>query len=383
MLSLYNEIDLNQELRQMLSLYNEITNSSLSTAEHHPKAQAGEEKPFRKIGAGACGAVFAQDGVAAVVKLAKSDDHLELWNDYLKHTAIAAKIQRYAKFGRYSRRINDVRIPACHYFIPKERTSWFDHHRGLGTAAEQIVNLPTAALVTERITPLPLSIRIRLVEKYCAERIKKTALADPANQDCLVRVYLGSMKGKSGQAFFSLRNFKLHRNQMVELGLDVEVLAKSMGKALAIMHWAARTDARDVEFVLGVSSGDTSKAPTSEQLEDLPPCTYTGRIELFVLDFNQVRSITLDEAGVALAVEAVRLNDPYYPTPVPSRTLKSVEQQVWEAFSRSYLVASYEILVEELGYGSWSSLPRKFISGLWEGIETTKMMQMTDYNYEF
>lgn len=370
-------LHLNQALRRMLSLHSEIPNSPSSAAERHAKAQTGAAKPFRKIGAGACGAVFAQDGRGFVVKLAKSDDHLELWNDYLKHTTIAAKFQHYIVN-------NDVRIPACHYFVPKDRTSWFDHYHGLGTAAEQICNLPTAALVTERIIPLPLPTRTKLVRKYCDERIKEKALADPANQDCLVRVYLGSMQGKSGQALFSLRNLKLHLNQMSGLQLNIEAVAQGMGKALAVMHWAAKTDARDVEFVLGSSSKKAPMALNPKQLELLPPYTYTGpetdkhgdlfrrTTELFVLDFNQVRSITMDDAGVAMAVEALCLNDPYYPKPL--RT-SEVERQVWKAFVVGYLRASEDILVGEEGVGSeFLSLPRKFIRGVKE-VEREKMWQ--------
>lgn len=76
----------------------------------------------------------------------------------------------------------------------------------------------------------------------------------------MVRIYLGSMAGKTGAGttgmgmFFSLRNLKLHLNQLIELGIGIEDLARRMGVALAVMHWGAKTDARDVEFVLGSSS---------------------------------------------------------------------------------------------------------------------------------
>lgn len=41
---------------------------------------------------------------------------------------------------------------------------------------------------------------------------------------------------------------------MIDIGLDCEALAVSMGEALALIHWRARADARDVEFALGSSS---------------------------------------------------------------------------------------------------------------------------------
>jgi hypothetical protein len=52
----------------------------------------------------------------------------------------------------------------------------------------------------------------------------------------LVRVYLGSVQGKASQAFFSLRNFKLHLNQMLDLGLDVEAIARRMGNCVEVAN---------------------------------------------------------------------------------------------------------------------------------------------------
>jgi hypothetical protein len=119
--------------------------------------------------------------------------------------------------------------------------------------------------------------------------------------------------------FFSLRNFKLHLNHMTELELDTKALARRMGTALAIMHWGAKKDARNVEFVLGSSEEKrVAVDPVSVPVQDLEPFTYTGHptdddeeffcrtTELFVLDFNQVRAITMDDEGVAMAVEAWR-----------------------------------------------------------------------------
>ena len=37
---------------------------------------------------------------------------------------------------------------------------------------------------------------------------------------------------------------------MEVLNLDVKSYAEAMAEALALMHWGARTDANDVEFVL-------------------------------------------------------------------------------------------------------------------------------------
>jgi hypothetical protein len=348
----------------MLSLKSQISTSS-------SEAPTKSQTSFRKIGAGACGAVFAQDRTSLVFKLAKSPDHTELWNDYRMHVQIAREFRRHM--------IDQVRVPEVYFFVPSDRASFWDKHPELLEAAKNGVNLPTAALLAERIMPLPSATRELLIDKYCAPRIKDQARADLANRDCLVRVYLGSTKGKIGQMFFSLRNFKLHLNHMVDLELDTEALARGMGSALAVLHWGAKTDARDVEFVLGSWTKKTIAA--EPDMNDDEPC-YTGpesgviedffcrMTELFMLDFNQVRKITMDDDGVAMAVEAWRLNDPYYPKPLCQT---EAEQYVWKAFLVSYLAASDEVMSLEGCKGEVLALPRKFISGITE-VERAKML---------
>lgn len=172
----------------------------------------------------------------------------------------------------------------------------------------------------------------------------------------------------------------MHLDQMAELDLDIEAMAKNMGPALAIMHWVARTDARDVEFVLGGSRGKTNPLTaidTDELVDNIQP-EYTGpasyshdacvcrTTQMWVLDVNQARPVGLDEEGVELMVDAFRLNDPYYPRP-----LRSTEHErcVWRAFVVSYLQASQFVLEEEadgklpVGGGVFE-LPRKFILGV-------------------
>ncbi|RYP23168.1 hypothetical protein DL765_001253 [Monosporascus sp. GIB2] len=334
--------ELEQELYRMLSLHS-VTSTS-SSAKGQAAAPPEDRQSYKKIGAGACGAVFAQEGKSFALKLAKSTDS-DLWNDYLMHLLIFEKIKR---------REIEIKVPECYFFVPKEDPEYFQVHQTLCEAAQDVCHVPTDILVTERIIPFPEVTRKLLIEKYCAGRIKQRALTDPANKDCLVRVYLGSLQGKSGGMFFSLRNFKLHLNQMVELQLDVEGMASQMGKSLAVMHWAARTDARDVEFALGSL---TEKSITDyDEVLKMKPRTFTGpesrrnedffhrKIELWLLDFNQVRTITLDKAGVAQVVEAMTINDPYFPKPLQDNP---VARRVWNRFAASYLEVAAVVLKEQ------------------------------------
>lgn len=65
------------ELHRLLSIHSFVITSS-SNAARQSLAQATNSRRFSKIGAGACGAIFAQEGKSLVFKLAKTSD-LCLW----------------------------------------------------------------------------------------------------------------------------------------------------------------------------------------------------------------------------------------------------------------------------------------------------------------
>ncbi|EPE05842.1 exodeoxyribonuclease iii xth [Ophiostoma piceae UAMH 11346] len=314
------------------------TSSSFSAQQNKARGKAASNNPVRKIGAGACGAVFSQDGHPLAYKVGKtgaSDDDA-LWTDFSMHQRIIEALKNSDC---------DIEIPECHFFVGHADSEWWDAHPSLVAAAAPVCNLPARVLVSERILPLPAPVRSALINSFCKDTLRDAAAADPSNKDCLVRVYLGSTSGRT-TSFFSLRNFKLHLNQMIEMGLDCEALAVSMGTTLGLIHWKAKTDARDIEFALGSSATRISGNDNFERRQT----------RLFVLDFNQVRDITMDDAGVELAVQAFSINDPYYPRP---HGCTRVEKELWNSFVRSYLDSSNKVLDEE-----YRILPRKFLAGL-------------------
>ncbi|KAH8688198.1 zinc finger protein-domain-containing protein [Ilyonectria robusta] len=268
--------------------------------------------------------------------------------------------------------ITQIEIPKCHGFIPRSHKQFWDNNLDLTNAAKDICNLPAHALYAERILPLPKTTRTLLIEKFCPRKVKTEAFNAVSNKDCLVRVYLGSLNGRSINRFFNLRNLKLYLNHMIELKMAVAGIASDMATALAAMHWAAKTDARDVEFVLGSSTKPLSGITTSE-IAALPPNSLagpqSGNLEdfhyqstaLWLLDFNQVRRITMDEAGVAMAVESFLLNDPYYPRPFQQIP---VAKALWNIFVQKYLEESSGHLREESG--DVRQLPGLFLSGVME-----------------
>lgn len=330
-----------------------------------------EREGYVKIGVGACGAVFAEPGQPYAFKLAKNQDGSDLWNDYRMHKRIA---QRFALYGS-----TRFQIPSCGYFVPKTDTLFWERHKRLALGARETCDTPCAVLAMERISPLPKVTRFAIVQRFCRRDIRELAMSSKANEDCLVRPYLGSMHGND-TCFLSLRNFKLHLNHMRDLDINATDIARRMAEALAIMHWSAQTDARDIEFVLGgsrprvrlvapgpalvgESAGIEEQAYTGPSSRGFPD--FLQRVtDLWVLDFNQVRPITMNLAGVLQAIEAFRMNDPYFPRPLQE---SPIQKQVWEAFAKRYLdTSAYIIEFEGLGNGNKLAqyLPRWFISGL-------------------
>ncbi|KAK8221137.1 zinc finger protein-domain-containing protein [Phyllosticta capitalensis] len=356
---------------------------------------------FRLIGFGACGAIYAQDGSPVVFKLAKAIDN-QLWNDYTMHTRVWEAFKQTPEIAL------ETTIPEPGGFVPRDHEGggdqWWTTSCGqqLTTAVGNNLNMPTRALWSERIFPLPLPLRSGLTGAFCAPQLQHNAFTSPGNADCLVRIYLGSRIGRSGLSFFSLRNFKLHLNQLEDLGQDTYIMqfAGYMANALAVMHWRARVDARDVEFVLGNArprahlvrttppelAKELEKLPVNSLVQPHPEATVLSgeqkqrmddptSLGFWLLDFNQCGDMAMNSEGVKRAVDAFWVNDPYYPRP-PKRGDDETEHEaarknphfaadkaLWCIFSAQYLRMSRNILVE-LGKPEWEQLPVEFVTGV-------------------
>lgn len=328
------------KLRRMLTIHSLVA-SNPATAE---KEREKEEALWDQIGSGSCGAIFAPRGRSEVIKVAKKENN-SLWNDFLMHRKILRSVIKYPELR--------VKFPHCLGFA-QTKEDFFSDKPSLKKLASDFCTVPADVLVSERILPLPEPTRTHLIEKFCPPGLKETAHADEANKDCLVRPYLGARTRNLSNRFFSLRNFKLHIDNMELLHLDLPLIASSMGQALAVVHWDARTDGRDIEFALGSTRTpnmlfhdeplDINEkklvGPRSCNLDDF----YWRQTQLFCLDFNQVRDITMDEPGVDMAVDAFNANAPYYPRPLgPYDT----EKEAWHAFARAYFTMAACILEYE------------------------------------
>lgn len=137
---------------------------------------------------------------------------------------------------------------------------------------------------------------------------------------------------------FTLRNYNLCLDQMLELNLPVTTFAETMGEALAIIHWGANVDAYDIEFVLGreraefESDNSIALHLDTEDVHFMLPHTGIDSLRrafvnrritrMWVLDFN-LCNIWEEESAwekpdtlISRLVQASSENDPYYPLPL-------------------------------------------------------------------
>jgi hypothetical protein len=188
--------------------------------------------------------------------------------------------------------------------------------------------------------------------RFCPEELKENAFKDPANRDCLVRVYLGKRQAqfnpKSGK-MFTLRNFNLTLNHIECLNVDPRHWADQIGHSLAILHWEACVDAHDVEFVLGSSPSQERAYSTYAEVSKLSPRSQTKfrpnfkrrMIDLWVLDFNNCSQLNGTKDEIDHMVWAFYWNDPYFPLPEAEL---SDDKALWYIFCKSYLDKSAKIL---------------------------------------
>lgn len=357
----------------------------------------GRTPGYRKIGFGQCGIIFEKVGANHVVKLARKHFDDSLWVDFTAHY----KVSKALELSPLGPNV-ECRVPKLYSYVPRSSHEWWssnihlfpDHDDKEDTA----VSLPAMVLVSERIPSLPKTFRDILIDKYCPAHLQSAARSNPLNEDCLARVYLGKRREPSRPLApnFTLRNFNLHLDQVLHLGLPVSSLTRAMGEALAFIHWEARIDGFDIEFVLGSDRerlyvdgiNAICKIPCEDISEIAPHSDFDSMIRthllvhgirLWVLDFNlcafQWKSLSQgqDQYGISQSqwtdaivgqlVAAFFQNDPYYPLPpTEGNAVLGEEETLWSTFERSYLEVADKILEHEEDL--MRALPQRFIQAV-------------------
>ncbi|KAI1328522.1 zinc finger protein-domain-containing protein [Xylariaceae sp. FL0255] len=277
-----------------------------------------------RIGAGFCGTVWADPEVGVMaIKREDGGQGRSLKNDSDIHQRLLAAQKDHHNQLRFE-------IPLWHDYIQAD------------DAADIITRFPSGyspsnILLTERIPPMPAVVRRLLIDEYCPPAAAPSIAVDPKNHDCLIRPYLGRRRrgfSKSAFRIFSLRNYPLHLDQIEYFSLDPYTYAQRMAEALAFMHWCAQIDANDVEFVLAPPS---PRAQTQTTLFS----AVLGKHNLWILDFDCCRPMTMDKSGMEQAARAFWKNDPFYPRPGKEQ---ESDVNLWEHFKRAFLAASTEFI---------------------------------------
>ncbi|KAI3546906.1 hypothetical protein CSPX01_04148 [Colletotrichum filicis] len=276
-------------LKRMLS-----TKSTISTASSFAKRQqaaVGVAANFREIGTGSIGKVFEHPGTTFAYKLPLTKQDDKLWNNYIMHKRIETAFNSLKFYP------GQVEIPKCFWFATPTSHSFWEENLELFPDISGFPREPNHILCMERIFPLPKPVRHCLIEKFCPPQRREQLMKSEANKDRL-----------------------LHANQIKDLEMKPADLYLGMAHALAIMHWVAKIDGNDVEFVIG-------RPPVAEQVVRtdyrlvgilaLKPMTSTYELlthkppdfgrrvtSLWMIDFDDCHDMTMDDAGIDKAVKA-------------------------------------------------------------------------------
>ncbi|PIL32973.1 hypothetical protein GSI_05091 [Ganoderma sinense ZZ0214-1] len=283
-----------------------------------------------RIGAGSFAAVFASPGRTIAIKVAHAPDHTaQVEWEFTSLQAVLAATQNdndalfivprpLAFYDPQSQRLVFPPPPRPSSPIGHEATASRRRHtpRQPPFTPDFFSNLPPRpCYVMDRASPLPPHIANRIRMHFYPE-----SAVGSVPPPLICRLYLG--KELRPSAFVNPVNFPLDAARydlLRDWDEDVpskDEVAEGMGEMLALIHWQAGYDARDVEFVM-------SGAPKS-----------TG-LRFYVIDFNQMRAFDRDEGDVSELVDAFFVNDPYYPRPIPGDAL-------YDSFKRGYVRACPE-----------------------------------------
>ncbi|KAF7187158.1 hypothetical protein HII31_11539 [Pseudocercospora fuligena] len=291
-------------------------------------ADKDEAVEFRQIGKGFCGSVWAADrpGPAWALKREDGGPLRSVLRDSASHQIIEQSLKHFQATAALATKLN---IPQHRAMVLGNDQQWWNERYQRFPSNYEHCN----TLITERILPVARPAREKLVDLFCHQKSQEAIKNSRKDEDCLIRPYIGRRRNHFScpSPFFTLRNKPLLSNQLEELGLPVEEYAAVMADALAIIFWHSHLDANDVEFVLAPARAGES-ATESDVL---------GAHRLWVLDFDCVKSMTMDEQGIDQAAKAFFRNDPFYPRPDGEH---ENDHKLWRIFVERFLASSSVII---------------------------------------
>ncbi|KAG8527352.1 uncharacterized protein KY384_007504 [Bacidia gigantensis] len=363
-----------QLLRRALSTKSDI--STLSSFAARTQRAAMAQKPgssdLRIIGLGSCGSVFEVPGTELAFK--KGTNAAGIWQDFcLTNEVHNANRDVRTLMQQLFPAATIPKTPLCYEFhLADEDDFWLGAPDSVGTSDRKehssgyLHRFPEShrtrqpLFTVDRILPLPQPVREALIDAFFDEEVQHEATSDPDNEDCLARVYLGERETPTDD-YDTLRNFPLKLNMIEDIDVDIPELAVEMAIGLATIHWQAKVDGMDTEFVLGSSATWDTDRPRGYSDSSQPPhkvkfVDFKRRaIHLWMLDFDKASRIKLTEQDVKTKlVPAFLGNDPYYPRP-------DVDEDLWNDFRGAYLKASHAILQNQRVEKKVLALPKLFV----------------------
>ena len=344
---------------------------------HQTNTQMSNEE-YHCIGRGGCGSVWAISTTPPSTPPSTPPDPLEPWHtcEAIHPPFSRTQVLKRADGDPARSLINDmtmhlrllastshVRLP---FLIPQSHMLLCANHPAY-PCNFSIGIQPCQTYVQERIPALPATVRETLISRYCPPKLQEHVRNSRKDEDCLVRVYCGKRRSEADAVrqkhFFTLRNYNLCIDQMEELGLETNALVGVLATALATCYFSAQIDANDCEFVFG----QPCEAGVAEEEENVVP----GRREhafifnmlrpnmagaddamcenmaVWMLDFDCVRRISMDERGLRQAVDAYWRNDPYFPRPWAHNHTRE-DKKLWGEFVIEFLNESTRIFARQM-----------------------------------
>ena len=305
-----------------------------------------EIKPlFRHIGRGFCANIWAVDreGEAFALKRGDMDPSRSVENDSIMHQRIE---KSYYACKTMLSSLGHLNIPRYQALVLQSDTEWWKAREArFPPPKDSRFKLePCDTLISERIPIFEIQARSAIIDRFCPEQLKEVITSRREEEDCLIRPYLGGRSYPRGS--FTLRNYRMTLQKLEEIALPIEDYARTMAEALAFMYWHAQIDANDVEFVLAPKGCHPASGSWHSDV--------IGEHTLWLLDFDQVKPMSLDDAGVEQAAWAFYKNGWYFPRPCGAT---KHDLELWDKFKQHFLRSS-EILLGE------SALPKMLIDKL-------------------
>lgn len=321
------------------TVFHHMPTESSADAQYQCPHDSPAVETFKRIGEGQCGVVWAFEGMEYALKIPKEGKLNQLQNDSMNHQRAEEAFRQTINPLR-----KDIIIPKWRQWVHPTSTFWDKYTESLLADTSR-----TYGLVSSRIFPLPWHLCVAVVDAFAPRDVrmnKEAYLARDENKNCLVRLYLGRRENRPSTRKFHLRNFDLTVGEMEYFRLDTKLYARIMAQALAVLHWKAKLDANDVEYVLG-SASKISTPPTAAELYSMrrgigpygirDPGFHHRSVGMYLLDFDQCQNFPEDHRAVDQLMKGFYHNDPYYPRPCST---DESDRSLWRIFRRNYLEVS-------------------------------------------